>query len=765
MSVPNQTPYNIYTANGLTTVFTYEFYIISASDLQVSVNGNIVTGGYTVAGVGNKDGGDITFLTPPANGAVVMLERVVPTFRLTDYQDNGDLLADTVNKDFDRIWMAIQRAFIDLGFALTRPLSGGPFDAKGYRIANLAPPIDAQDAATKGFVESHTSNQLRRVLRVPESYVDEVYPVSGRRNSLFGWNNIGRPVPIFSMTDTADLALKLAANEDGLGADLIGLPQGGTVGDAINTVRPEAHGAAADGITDDTLSFTLAAATGKHLYLTPGATYLIASPSVLPFIAGYKAGERRNIYGNGATIVTTGPYEPFHQYADETNISTRVIKYGWNIFDINFKGYANKNSVWAIVNKSIGWTYAYGRAERIKGIGLNAVARGYGHTLTRDCYGDDLRNNVLSLYNDPIDGRGFNIAFNISAGWCTGDVVIIKCRNFYVDGVTYEYAGCVTAENADEIAKVAAGSGEPRGVPVSLGADTTPGGDGVILNVSGNYFGAGAFSLNGDRVKVGGVLDVGSHWTGNFNASLSGAAVWLNVKDSSIGFINAKDVYSGIGFNAGCENFRVDGMSVRSKMAIAGSVLCSATDSSSSAITRGSVGPIYLHGESSINNDVYLNTAGIVFEGIYIAQMNNQQGGYSVEFARACRVKDLSLVATTSAVTSTWIRFSANARVDSLMAERCFGSVFEVRAGAVPSFGDILLRNKQGDAPPVKVLGDGSASHFWGSLTITGPTSGHPVISGKLTLEGYTGLTWRLATVGVDGIVNYPDKVSHTITS
>ena len=114
MSVPNQTPYNIYTANGLTTVFTYEFYIISASDLQVSINGDVVTSGYTVAGVGNKDGGDIIFLTPPANGAVVMLERVVPTYRLTDYQDNGDLLADTVNKDFDRIWMAIQRVFIDL---------------------------------------------------------------------------------------------------------------------------------------------------------------------------------------------------------------------------------------------------------------------------------------------------------------------------------------------------------------------------------------------------------------------------------------------------------------------------------------------------------------------------------------------------------------------------------------------------------------------------------------------------------------------------
>ena len=53
-----------------------------------------------------------------------MLERVIPTYRLTDYQDNGDLLADTVNKDFDRLWMAIQQAFIYLGLALTRPLLG-----------------------------------------------------------------------------------------------------------------------------------------------------------------------------------------------------------------------------------------------------------------------------------------------------------------------------------------------------------------------------------------------------------------------------------------------------------------------------------------------------------------------------------------------------------------------------------------------------------------------------------------------------------------
>lgn len=193
MSVPNQTPYNIYTANGLSTVFAYEFYLISASDIQVTINGSEVSSGYTVSGVGNTRGGEVTFLTAPANGATVIFERVTPTYRLTDYQDNGDLLADTVNKDFDRLWMAIQRAFIYLGVALTRPLfGGGPFNANGYRIANLADPINNQDAVTKGYADnlyqgaiSHSDNNFKRTLRVPESEVVMLPGISGRRKKYW----------------------------------------------------------------------------------------------------------------------------------------------------------------------------------------------------------------------------------------------------------------------------------------------------------------------------------------------------------------------------------------------------------------------------------------------------------------------------------------------------------------------------------------------------------------------------------------------------
>ncbi|MDV0623918.1 hypothetical protein RZO95_18370 [Klebsiella variicola subsp. variicola] len=586
------------------------------------------------------------------------------------------------------------------------------------------------------------------------------------KSKVFATSTFDESALMWSSWDYAVSHSELSSNTiEESGGLLVGLEQGGTVQSHINTVSPDDHGAKANGVDDDSLSFMKAAATGRDLSLTPGATYLIASPAVLPFIAGYKSGTRRNIYGNGATIITTGPYEPFHQYTDNTKTATRVIKYGWNLFDLNFKGYANKNSVWAIVNKSIAWTYAYGRAERITGIGLNAVVRGYGHTLTRDCYGDDLRNNVLSIYNDPIDGVGYNYAFNISAGWCTGDVVIIKCRKFYVDGVTYEYAGCVAAQNADEISKIAAGyQGEPRGVAVSVGADTTPGGDGVILNVSGNYFGAGALNLNGDKLAVGGVLNVGSHYTENFNPNLSGGVIWMNVRDSHIGFINAKDVFSGFGINSGSENFRFDGISIRSKMRISGAALCSATDSSASSITRGSVGPVYLHGESSINNDIYLNTAGIVFEKFYVAQMNNQQGGYSVELARACRIEKLELIATTSDLTNIWVRVSANAQIDDYYAERGFGPALLVRTGVIPALGDITLRNKQGIHAPIIIQGAGTEIHNWRSCIITGPTTGRPTISGNLTMEGYTGPAWKLTTTGVNGTVTYPEKTSKTLT-
>ncbi|WP_431621938.1 phage tail fiber protein, partial [Enterobacter asburiae] len=211
MSVPNQTPYIIYNANGLTTVFPFEFYIINAGDIQVTINGAPVTSGYTVSGAGNVGGGDIIFLTPPVAGSVVMLERVVPTYRLTDYQDNGDLLADTVNKDFDRLWMAIQRSFIYLGLALRRPLLGGPFNAEGYRITGLADPVNDSDAVTKKYLNEVS---LAKTLRTPEN-IKSLPSVEYRAGKLIGFDGYGDPIPVLPESGSAADVLLLLAGVNG----------------------------------------------------------------------------------------------------------------------------------------------------------------------------------------------------------------------------------------------------------------------------------------------------------------------------------------------------------------------------------------------------------------------------------------------------------------------------------------------------------------------------------------------------------------------
>lgn len=110
MSVTEQTPVNSYTANGVTTVFNFTFLLLSAADLDVYIDGVLktLTADYSVSGLEINAGGTVTFVTAPANGASVVLQRNSDIARATDYQNNGDLLAETINQDFDRLWLAMQ---------------------------------------------------------------------------------------------------------------------------------------------------------------------------------------------------------------------------------------------------------------------------------------------------------------------------------------------------------------------------------------------------------------------------------------------------------------------------------------------------------------------------------------------------------------------------------------------------------------------------------------------------------------------------------
>lgn len=77
----------------------------------------------------------------------------------------------------------------------------GNISMNGYRITNLEDPQDAQDAATKSYVDglhdaavARADAQFARTLRVPESSVSLLPPAAGRSWTSLGFDGLGRPV-------------------------------------------------------------------------------------------------------------------------------------------------------------------------------------------------------------------------------------------------------------------------------------------------------------------------------------------------------------------------------------------------------------------------------------------------------------------------------------------------------------------------------------------------------------------------------------------
>src|SRR4051794_835153 len=85
--------------NGVSTAFPFQWKALAAADLLVYVAGALKTNGvdYTVTGFNSDSGGTVTFFTPPANLASVVIRRSMQRKRTSDYQQDGDFLATTVN--------------------------------------------------------------------------------------------------------------------------------------------------------------------------------------------------------------------------------------------------------------------------------------------------------------------------------------------------------------------------------------------------------------------------------------------------------------------------------------------------------------------------------------------------------------------------------------------------------------------------------------------------------------------------------------------
>jgi|GEM_PF-2600241 len=101
---------NQYTADGTQTVFVYSFKIFDNTDIRILVDDTeqSLNTHYTVSGLGNNNGGSITFVTAPENGAVITLKRNEPLKQEIDYVDGDDFPATSHEEGLDRSVMRDQ---------------------------------------------------------------------------------------------------------------------------------------------------------------------------------------------------------------------------------------------------------------------------------------------------------------------------------------------------------------------------------------------------------------------------------------------------------------------------------------------------------------------------------------------------------------------------------------------------------------------------------------------------------------------------------
>lgn len=229
MTVANNTTRNQYTATSGQTVFPYTFEIFDKDDVVVVQNSTTLSEGtnYTVSGVGNNSGGNITFTSGATAGDTITIYRDMAYERTTDYQTSGDFLAAEVNADFDRLWLAVQQNEEVDTRAVRKPIT---------------------DADSINMELPAASDRANKVL---------TFDASGNVNTI-----------ATTVGDASSITYK---------ADYTGSVQRLVSTKLDETVSVKDFGAVGDGTADDTAAIQAAVDSGADSIYFPEGTYLVSS--------------------------------------------------------------------------------------------------------------------------------------------------------------------------------------------------------------------------------------------------------------------------------------------------------------------------------------------------------------------------------------------------------------------------------------------------------------------------------------------------------
>ncbi|MDS6752436.1 phage tail fiber protein, partial [Klebsiella pneumoniae] len=223
MTVSTQVSRNEYTGNGATTQYDFTFRILDKSHLLVQTldtSESIVTltlgTDYTVTGVNRYNGGKVVLTSALPAGYKISIERSTPVTQEASIRNQGGFFPEIHEDAFDKLTMLIQQCFSFLRLALRKPsFIANYYDALNNRIRNLRDPSQAQDAATKNYVDGQIVDNTNawkagdavldnkidanfaRTLRVPDVSVDMLPSAMYRKGKVHTYDAAtGQPLLI-----------------------------------------------------------------------------------------------------------------------------------------------------------------------------------------------------------------------------------------------------------------------------------------------------------------------------------------------------------------------------------------------------------------------------------------------------------------------------------------------------------------------------------------------------------------------------------------
>ena len=130
MTVETKTSKATYSGNNATTVFDAPFVFLDKDDLVVTlVDGSGVESNqsisthYSVAGIGDPNGGNVTMMTPPLDGETLVIRRVVSLTQPSDLEEGTKFPTSTVETMADRNTMMAQQLSEESARMLKAPVA------------------------------------------------------------------------------------------------------------------------------------------------------------------------------------------------------------------------------------------------------------------------------------------------------------------------------------------------------------------------------------------------------------------------------------------------------------------------------------------------------------------------------------------------------------------------------------------------------------------------------------------------------------------